>query len=264
MGVLSKIATTIIIVLGTVIGFKNTEEPSITNTENQIEMSTSEETEIVVEEEPEVMASGDNDYPDYLDEEAAKREEYDNRSLDELLDQFEEEFNREVDKAIEEALYESLDPYEQFIYGLQYSLGSYVDSVYNQYYSDPTRTASSINAELELSNYFTDLYDYENIVTDEDLIKSIENSKFRNVSDKTIGDAIYGNLEDVEYYIKENPVDPETRLVRFVGIDSEYDVKYSITFEVFDLCIGVHSVSCNNRSVGGIEDVLEVVQYILR
>lgn len=218
-----------------------------------------------VEEEPEVMANGDFDWSEYIDEEELKRQEYDSRSIDEILEEFEEEFNREIDRIFEEAFYESLDPYEQFVYGLQYSLGSYVDSVYNQYYGNSDSKASEIYNELDLDDYFTDLYDYENIVTEDDLIHSVENSRFRNVCDKTIGESIYGNLEDIQCFVKENPIDPDTTLITYTGIDKESDLKFTITFEVFStMGIGVHSVYCNNRCVGGMEDVIEAVEYVLR
>lgn len=215
-----------------------------------------------LDEQPEVMASGDNDYPEYLDEESEeyKREYYDSISIDELLD----ELDKEMDNIVNDAINEVLDPQEQFVYGLQNALGSYVDSVYKQY-GDPTRTASSINAEIELDKYFTDLYYYEDIKSEDDLISSIENSKFRSVCDRTIGDALKCNLTDLKYYIEENPNNSENVYVTYTGIDEDSGMKYTIRFEVFDnMCIGVNSVYCNNRSVGGIEDVLAAVEYILR
>lgn len=253
MKILRKIIIGILIIFGVIFIFEK-----IDKSFSDVEVETVEVEEV----EPQIMASGDNDYPDYLDEQSEeyKREQYDNMSLDELLDELEGEFN----KILDEAFYESLDPYEQFVYGLQSSLTSYVDSVYTQY-GDPTRTASTINAEIELDKYFTDLYYYEDIKTEEDLISSIENSKFRSVCDRTIGDALYGNLEDVEYFIEEVPNKPENVYVTYTGIDKDYGMKYTIRFEVFgNMCIGVNSVYCNNRSVGGIEDVLAAVEYVLR
>lgn len=248
MKILRKIIIGILVIFGVVFIFEKIDKSS-----SDVEV---EETEA------EIMASGDNDYPDYLDEqsEESKREQYDNMSLDELLDELEGEFN----KILDEAFYESLDPYEQFVYDLQSSLTSYVDSVYTQY-GDSTRTIDTINANIELDKYFTDLYYYEDIKTEEDLISSIENSKFRSVCDRTIGDALHGNLEDVEYFVEEVPNKPENVYVTYTGIDKDYGMKYTIRFEVFgNMCIGVNSVYCNNRSVGGIEDVLAAVEYVLR
>lgn len=212
-------------------------------------------------EEPEtqVMASGDNDYPEYLDEPQSE-ESYEDKSLDELMG----ELGDEVDKIIDDSVNQVLDPQEQFVYGLQDALASYMDSIYTQY-GDPTRTASSINAGIELDKYFTDIYNYENIVSEEDLITSIEKSKFRSVCDRTIGDALYGNLEDIQYFVEENPNNTENVYVTYTGIDKETDMKYTIRFEVYgDMAIGVNTVYCNNRSVGGIEDVLAAVEYLLR
>lgn len=264
MGILSKI-TTIIIVIGTVLGFNNTQEPAVTSTENQTEISSSIEETPVQEEEPEVMANGDFDWSEYIDEEELKRQEYDSRSIDEILEDFEEYFNSEIDKAIEEVFYESLDPYEQFVYGLQYSLGSYTDSVYKQYYGNSTDEDDYYDIEEELNDYFTDLYDYEHIFTEEDLISSVENSRFRNVCDKTIGEAIYGNLKDVQRFVQEDERDPAIIYVTYTGIDKETDEKYTIKFEVINkISIGVYAVYRNNRAVGSLEDVLEAVEYVLR
>lgn len=214
--------------------------------------------ESLYKEDIEVMASGDNDYPEYLDEQ--QTESYDDKSLDELIDELGDEF----DNILEDSINQTLDPQEQFVYGLQDALESYMDAVYTQY-GDPTRTASSINAGIELDKYFTDIYDYENIVSEEDLLNAIEKTTFRSVTDKTIGEALNEKLEDIKIFTEQNPNNAENTYVRYVGIDKEFGTKYNIRFEVYgNMAIGVNSVYCNNRNVGGIEEVLEAVQFLLQ
>lgn len=259
MKILRKIIMVILVIFGVMFIFEKINK-SFSDLDVEVETVEVEEKEIEEEEieeeaEPQIMATGDNGHVDST--QPIMSEAY--------IDSIIEEFNYEVDRIIDEAIYESLSPDEQFVYGLQSALTSYTDSVYKQY-GDPDRSIDYINADIKLSKYFTDLYNYKDIKTNEDLISSIESSKFRSVCDRTIGDAIYGNLDDVEYFIDENGnLDEEIeKYVTYIGMDEDTGNKYSIKFNVYDSCISINSVYCNNRSVGGLENVLATAEYILR
>lgn len=257
---LRRIIMAILVIFGVMFIFEKVNK-SFSDLDVEVEEKEIEEEEVEEEEtEPQIMATGDNGHVD------STQPIMDEAYIDSIIEEFNYEVDRIIDEAVDEVIYESLSPDEQFVYGLQSALTSYTDSVYKQY-GDPTRTADYINADIKLNKYFTDLYYYQDIETNEDLISSIENSKFRSVCDRTIGDAIYGNLNDVQYFIDENgnPDEGINKYVTYTGMDEDTGNKYTIRFQVFDnTCIGINSVYCNNRSVGGLQDVLATAEYILR